>query len=30
MYPIILEKFHRQLIPIYNDSKLDYSYLNGI
>ena len=29
MYPIILEKFHRQLIPIYNDSKLDYSYLNG-
>ena len=29
MYPIILEKFHRQLIPIYNDSRLDYSYLNS-
>ena len=29
MYPIILEKFHRQLISIYNDSKLDYLYLNG-
>jgi|TARA_B110001452_G_scaffold252811_1_gene242982 hypothetical protein len=28
IYPIILEKFHRQMIPIYDDSKLDYSYLN--
>ena len=29
MYPIVLEKFHRQLIPIYNTSKLDYTYLNN-
>ena len=29
MYPIVLRKFHRQLIPIYNTSKLDYTYLNN-
>jgi len=29
MYPIVLEKFHRQIIPIYNTSKLDYTYLNN-
>ena len=29
IYATILEKFNRKMIPIYNDSKLDYSYLNG-
>ena len=29
IYPIILEKFNRKMISIYNDSKLDYSYLNN-
>ena len=29
MYPKILEKYNRQMIPIYNDAKLDYSYLNN-
>mgnify|MGYP001308456468 FL=1 len=26
---IILEKFNRKLIPLYNDHKLDYTYLNS-
>lgn len=29
IYTTILEKFNRKMIPIYDDSKLDYSYLNG-
>jgi hypothetical protein len=29
IYTTILEKFSRKMIPIYDDSKLDYTYLNG-
>ena len=29
IYSIVLEKFHRKIIPIYNNSKLDYTYLNN-
>ena len=28
-YQIILDKFNRKLVPIYNESKLDYTYLNN-
>jgi len=28
-YEIILDKFNRKLVPIYNESKLDYTYLNN-
>jgi len=28
-YQILLDKFNRQLVPIYNESKLDYTYLNN-
>jgi len=28
-YQIILDKFNKKLVPIYNESKLDYTYLNN-
>ena len=28
-YDIILDKFNRKIVPIYNESKLDYTYLNN-
>ena len=28
-YQIILDKFNRKIVPIYNESKLDYTYLNN-
>lgn len=28
-YQILLDKFNRHLVPIYNESKLDYTYLNN-
>ncbi len=28
-YNIVLDKFNRKIIPIYTDSKLDYTYLNS-